>query len=88
MLELDVPARLATLDTRGFPHVTPLWFLWTDRAFYFTRFADRPHLRRLAENPRAGSRGPAAAARAEARSAHERIVIRFLPVEIISAASV
>jgi PPOX class probable F420-dependent enzyme len=54
LLALDVPARLATLDRDGFPHVTPLWFLWSDGAFYMTSVADRPHLRRLAANPRAG----------------------------------
>ena len=54
LLALDVPARLATLDRDGFPHVTPLWFLWIDGAFYMTSIADRPHLRRLAVNPRAG----------------------------------
>ncbi len=54
MLALDVPARLATLDRRGFPHVTPLWFIWADGAFHMTSIVDRPHLRRLAHDPRAG----------------------------------
>ncbi|MFZ0087923.1 MAG: hypothetical protein WAL63_00360 [Solirubrobacteraceae bacterium] len=27
LLALDVVARLATVDDRGFPPVTPLWFL-------------------------------------------------------------
>ena len=54
LLALDVPARVATLDRDGFPHVTPLWFIWADGAFFMTSIADRPHLRRLAQNPRAG----------------------------------
>ncbi len=54
LLALAVPARLATVDGAGFPHVTPLWFIWTGAAFYLTGIADRPHLRRLAANPRAG----------------------------------
>lgn len=54
LLALDVPARLATLDQEGFPHVTPLWFLWQDGAFYMTSIIDRPHLRRLAHDRRAG----------------------------------
>lgn len=54
LLALDVPAHLATLDRNGFPHVTPLWFVWEDGAFYMTSIADRPHLKRLAGNPRAG----------------------------------
>jgi nitroimidazol reductase NimA-like FMN-containing flavoprotein (pyridoxamine 5'-phosphate oxidase superfamily) len=48
------PLHLATLDRKGFPHVTPLWFIWEDGAFYMTSVADRPHLRRLVANPRAG----------------------------------
>ena len=54
LLALDVPARLATLDRDGFPHVTPLWFVWDEGAFYMTSIADRPHLRRVSHNPRAG----------------------------------
>lgn len=54
LLALDVPARVATIDAEGFPHVTPLWFLWEDGAFHLTSYSDRPHLRRLARNPRAG----------------------------------
>jgi nitroimidazol reductase NimA-like FMN-containing flavoprotein (pyridoxamine 5'-phosphate oxidase superfamily) len=54
LLALDVPARFATLDADGFPHVTPLWFVWHDGAFHLTSYSDRPHLRRLADNPRAG----------------------------------
>lgn len=46
--------RLATIDSSGFPHVTPLWFIWTNGAFYLTSISDRPHLARLAANPRAG----------------------------------
>jgi nitroimidazol reductase NimA-like FMN-containing flavoprotein (pyridoxamine 5'-phosphate oxidase superfamily) len=54
LLELDVPAHLATLDRDGFPHITPVWFVWDDGAFYITSIAERPHLKRLAANPRAG----------------------------------
>jgi nitroimidazol reductase NimA-like FMN-containing flavoprotein (pyridoxamine 5'-phosphate oxidase superfamily) len=54
LLALDVPARLATLDRHGFPHITPLWFIWADGSFFMTSIADRPHVRRLARNARAG----------------------------------
>ena len=54
LLACDVPAHLATLDNGGFPHVTPLWYIWTNGAFYMTSIADRPHLRRLRRDPRAG----------------------------------
>ena len=36
LLALDVPGRLATVDRHGFPHITPLWFVWHERAFYMT----------------------------------------------------
>ncbi len=54
LLVADVPARLATLDRQGFPHVAPLWFIWTDGAFFLTSFPDRLHVRRLERDPRAG----------------------------------
>jgi Pyridoxamine 5'-phosphate oxidase len=28
LLARDVVARVATVDADGYPHVTPLWFLW------------------------------------------------------------
>jgi nitroimidazol reductase NimA-like FMN-containing flavoprotein (pyridoxamine 5'-phosphate oxidase superfamily) len=54
LLACDIPAHLATLDAEGFPHVTPLWFVWTGGAFYMTSIADRPHLRRVEDDPRVG----------------------------------
>lgn len=54
VLALGVPAHLATMDRDGYPHVTPLWFVWEDGAFYMTSIADRPHLKRLSHNARAG----------------------------------
>ncbi len=54
LLALEVPARVATLDRDGFPHVTPLWFVWSGGAFYMTSLYDRPHLNRLRRNSRAG----------------------------------
>ncbi len=54
LLARDLLVRLASLDSRGFPHVTPLWFMWSDGAFHMTSISDRPHLRRLERNPRTG----------------------------------
>jgi nitroimidazol reductase NimA-like FMN-containing flavoprotein (pyridoxamine 5'-phosphate oxidase superfamily) len=54
LLTRDVTAHLATLDSDGFPHVTPLWFVWAEGAFYMTSITDRPHLHRLQRDPRAG----------------------------------
>jgi nitroimidazol reductase NimA-like FMN-containing flavoprotein (pyridoxamine 5'-phosphate oxidase superfamily) len=53
LLELDQPAHLATIDASGFPHVTPIWFLWDGSAFVMTSLPDRPHVRRLRANPSA-----------------------------------
>jgi hypothetical protein len=54
LLASDTVARLATIDASGYPHVTPLWFLWADGAFHLASDAGRPHLSRLRANPRAG----------------------------------
>lgn len=53
LLALDVPARLATLDKDGFPHVVPIWFVWDGHAFYMSSLPDRAHVKRLTRDPRA-----------------------------------
>ncbi|WP_083444307.1 MULTISPECIES: pyridoxamine 5'-phosphate oxidase family protein [Gordonia] len=45
----DTLARLTTVDTDGYPHVTPIGFLWTSGRFHLT---SRPHLARIRANPR------------------------------------
>ncbi|MFB7719041.1 pyridoxamine 5'-phosphate oxidase family protein [Nocardia sp. NPDC056100] len=54
LLNLDVVARLATIDSDGYPHVTPIWFLWESGRFHLTSSSTRPHLRRIARNPKVG----------------------------------
>lgn len=54
LLSAAVPAHLATIDPGRFPHVTPLWFIWADHAFYLTSIPDRPHLKRMRANPDSG----------------------------------
>ncbi|MEU8896937.1 pyridoxamine 5'-phosphate oxidase family protein [Nocardia sp. NPDC048505] len=54
LLADDTIAHLATLDPAGYPHVTPIWFLWDGAAFRLTSHATRPHVRRIRENPRVG----------------------------------
>ena len=54
LLAADTVARLATVDTLGYPDVTPIWFLWVDGSFYLTSYSDRPHLDRIRSNPRVG----------------------------------
>ena len=52
LLSRDLVAVLATLGD-GFPHLTPIWFVWSEQAFWLTSYADRPHVARLRRNPRA-----------------------------------
>jgi PPOX class probable F420-dependent enzyme len=54
LLASDTVARVATIDADGYPHVTPLWFVWAGGAFHFASDAGRPHVGRLRANPRAG----------------------------------
>ena len=54
LLDSDAVARLATIDADGYPHVTPIWFLWADGLIRLTSYADRPHLDRIRANRRVG----------------------------------
>ncbi|HEV8295990.1 MAG TPA: pyridoxamine 5'-phosphate oxidase family protein [Acidimicrobiales bacterium] len=54
LLAAEVPARLATLDAAGYPHVTPIWFAWDGEAFHMTSLLAKPHVERLRRDPRAG----------------------------------
>jgi Pyridoxamine 5'-phosphate oxidase len=54
LLQRDLVARFATTDRDGYPHVTPIWFVWQDGRFYLTSYSNRPHVRRCIENPRCG----------------------------------
>jgi PPOX class probable F420-dependent enzyme len=46
--------RMATMRASGYPHVTPIWFVWDGTQFHHTLGAGRTHLRNLANNPRMG----------------------------------
>ena len=54
LLAGDYVARLSTIDAAGFPHVTPLWFVWDNGTFFLASDAGRPHLHRIRANPRVG----------------------------------
>lgn len=54
LLGLDVVAHLSTIDSQGYPHVTPIWFLWEDERIYLTSYPSRPHLGRIMRNPKVG----------------------------------
>lgn len=53
LLARDLVAHLATVDAAGFPHVTPIWFLWDGDAVLLSSRPDRPHVARLQADPRA-----------------------------------
>lgn len=54
LLNLDIPAQLATLDPAGFPHIIPIWFLWEDGSFYLSSGPQSRHVQDLTRDPRAG----------------------------------
>lgn len=54
LLTGDSLLRLATLASDGYPHLTPLWFLWDGQAIYATSKRGAPHLTRLAADRRVG----------------------------------
>jgi nitroimidazol reductase NimA-like FMN-containing flavoprotein (pyridoxamine 5'-phosphate oxidase superfamily) len=53
LLTLDIPGRLGTLDKEGYPHITPIWFVWERGAFFMTSLPDKAHVHRLEREPRA-----------------------------------
>jgi len=54
LLNLAIPAHLATLDPAGFPRIIPIWFLWEDGIFYLSSGPQSRHVQDLARDPRAG----------------------------------
>jgi nitroimidazol reductase NimA-like FMN-containing flavoprotein (pyridoxamine 5'-phosphate oxidase superfamily) len=54
LLNLAIPAHLATLDPTGFPRVIPIWFLWEDGLFYLSSGPRSRHVQDLARDTRAG----------------------------------
>jgi PPOX class probable F420-dependent enzyme len=43
--------RLATMREDGWPHVTPIWYVWDDGRFVLTLGKSRRHLRNIARDP-------------------------------------
>ena len=54
LLNLAMPAHLATLDPAGFPRIIPIWFLWEDGSFYLSSGPQSRHVQDLARNPCTG----------------------------------
>ncbi len=54
--------RLATMREDGWPHVTPIWYVWDGDRFVLTLGKSRRHLRNIARDPQGDAvrgRGPA-----------------------------
>ena len=51
-LNRRIIARMATHRPDGYPHLTPIWFVWEDGRFHHTLGANRVHLTNLARDPR------------------------------------
>jgi PPOX class probable F420-dependent enzyme len=51
-LSRRIMARMATQRPDGYPHLTPIWFVWEDGQFRHTLGAGRVHLANLARDPR------------------------------------
>ena len=47
-------AHLASVDDAGFPHITPLWFIWSNGLYRITSVTTRPHVQRIARNRQVG----------------------------------
>src|ERR1700709_693187 len=45
-------ARMATQRPDGYPHLTPIWFVWEGGRFLHTLGANRVHLANVARDPR------------------------------------
>jgi nitroimidazol reductase NimA-like FMN-containing flavoprotein (pyridoxamine 5'-phosphate oxidase superfamily) len=43
--------RLASQRPDGWPHVTPIWYVWTDGRFHLSLGKSRRHLRNIAADP-------------------------------------
>lgn len=54
LLSGDTVAPLATVDGDGYPHVTPIWFVWDGELFHLASDANKPHLARIRANPKVG----------------------------------
>lgn len=54
LMNSDAIGRLATLDSDGYPHVTPIWFHWDGEVVRMTSLENKPHLRRLHDDGRVG----------------------------------
>jgi hypothetical protein len=85
LLARDVPAHPATLDAEGFPHITPLWFVWTDGSFHMTSIAGATWTTHITEKY---LRGPGVSQQVRARGGDERVVICLRPARLIAVASV
>jgi 2-phospho-L-lactate guanylyltransferase len=97
----DLLMRLGTIGRDGYPHVTPVWYLFEDGVFYITTAGNRVKARNMLANPRVGFaidddtrpyRGVSAWGEAKlvsqgeaARSLTRRIAARYVPAGRLDA---
>lgn len=53
LLVLPVVGHLGSLDSHGYPSITPLWWVWDAEGFHMSCKPDRPHVGRLRSDDRA-----------------------------------
>lgn len=101
---LDQPGllmRLGTVGRDGYPHVTPVWYIYEDGVFFVTTATDRVKARNMLHNPRVGFaidsdvrpyRGLTATGAARlvaegeaARAQTRRIAARYMPAARLDA---
>lgn len=56
LLDRDVPAHLGTIDPRGYPRITPIWFVFEDGVFYMSSIAGKRQVADLRRDARASIR--------------------------------
>ena len=51
LVSRDLVAHLATIDQRGYPHVTPIWLVWSGGVMQTASDTDGPHPDCIHANP-------------------------------------
>jgi PPOX class probable F420-dependent enzyme len=77
---------MSTQREDGYPHLTPLWYLWDQGSFYFTLGASRRHLKNLRRDPHMSFCVDVDPRLTEGLAAGTQCVVAFGPGELIEVA--